>query len=519
MMKKILLYILLAMMFASCSKNSPLKETAMEEGAVKKAGLLALSNMYVNATTGSDANTGTSASVPLKSIQAALNKTTDGIGATIYVAGGIYNERLYWPASGASATAPITLTNYDNGVVVLDGSNATNATQNEMIAIAGRSHIRINNIHITNNIRSFAKGIYVVGTGTDIQVTNCKISNIGWTTNPSAIPASTDNASPFIIVGSTGTPYSQIYIGNNEIFNCVTGYSEGLTLTGNVENFLIESNSIHDITNIGINMSGNYAWTGAPSSLNYARNGNVKNNVVYNCVSPVATSGGIYIDGGKWITIEGNKVYKNYAGISVGCENDNNTVEGVNIRSNFIYDNIEAGLLIGANQPNSKVVNTVVSNNTFFQNYNKGGWGGEISLQNLDQVSFVNNIIYAKSAIAIIASLGYTASNLAFNFNKYYSATTAAANMVFDWGGVNGTTYTGLANFTTATGLDANSTYGNPGLVSILLSNPDLHLTSTSGCINAGMPDYVLKPDELDIDRGNRLINARIDIGAHETLY
>jgi hypothetical protein len=81
--------------------------------------------------------------------------------------------------------------------------------------------------------------------------------------------------------GLHATSYSEIYIGSNEIYNCNTGYSEGLTLGGNVQNFLIEMNNIHDIKNIGMDMSGNYSWTGAPANVNFARNGNIKNNTVY----------------------------------------------------------------------------------------------------------------------------------------------------------------------------------------------------------------------------------------------
>jgi hypothetical protein len=519
-MKNLFLLGMFALILASCSKKNEIKDLPTEDGkAGSKLRLSALANYYVNGATGNDANAGTSAATALKTIQAALYKTTNGVGANIYVAAGTYKERLYWPTSGASSAEPITLTNYNNGVVILDGINATNNAQNEMLAIASRSHIRINNISITNNTRANAKGIYVVGNGTDIQVTYCKISNIGWTTNGSATPTSTDNASPFIIVGSTSTAYTEIYIGSNEIFNCNTGYSEGLTLTGNVQNFLIEMNSIHDIKNIGMDMSGNYSWTGAPANVNYARNGNIKNNTVYNCVSPVATSGGIYVDGGKWINIEGNTCYANYAGISVGCENNNNTVEGINIRSNFIYNNIEAGLLIGSNQPNSKVINSTVSNNTLFKNYSAGGWGGEISMQNMDNVKFIDNIINSRSNIVVIASLGYVSTNLTFNYNKYYTSSGVATNITFDWGGNNGTTYSTLAAFKTGTGLDANSTYGTPGFVSSTLPSPNLHLTNTSACVNAGLPTYALQTGELDIDKAARIVNSRVDIGADESVY
>jgi hypothetical protein len=90
------------------------------------------------------------------------------------------------------------------------------------------------------------------------------------------VPASGNNANPFIIVGASSVSYNNLYIGSNEIFNCITGYSESLTITGNVEKFRIEKNRIHDNTNIGIVVAGHYSWTGAPVVVNQARNGLVR---------------------------------------------------------------------------------------------------------------------------------------------------------------------------------------------------------------------------------------------------
>lgn len=517
-MKNLRVLFVLLIALGGCKKNSE-SPAAAEAKADSKKATFAVTNYYVNGASGNDANTGLTAAAALKTIQAALYKTTNGAGSNIYVAAGTYKERLYWPNSGASTSEKITLTNYNGGIVILDGVNATNDAQNSMIGIASKSHIKIDNIRIANNIRSFASGIYVSGSGTDVHITNCKIYNIGWTTNSSAIPTSSDNANPLVVIGTTSTSYNEIYVGGNEIYNCNTGYSEGLTLGGNVENFLIERNIVHDIKNIGIDMTGHYAWTGAPANVNFARNGNVKYNTVYRCVSPVATSGGIYVDGGKWINIEGNTSYENYAGISVGCENNNNNAEGINIRSNFVYNNIEAGLLIGSNQSNGKVINSTVSNNTLYQNYSKGGWGGEIHMQNMANVSFINNIIHSRSNIVVIASLGYTSTGLSFNYNKYYSLSASASNVTFDWGGINGTTYSSLSTFKTGTGLDANSTYGNPGYVSGTLPTPNLHLSSTSASVNAGLPTYVVQTGEFDIDGGARKVNNRVDIGADESAY
>src|SRR5690606_2378048 len=222
---------LLLLAAAACKRGATAPLTGK---AGKTLSTLSVTNYYVNGATGNDANAGTSPAAALKTIQAALNKTTDGMGATIYVAGGTYKERLWWPNSGASAAEPITLTNYDGGVVTLDGVDAANDGQAAMIAISSKSHIRIHQDRIANNIRDFAAGIYVAGSGTDIHVTNCKIYNIGWTTDSTAVPTSSDNANPLVVVGSAASSYNEIYIGGNEIYSCNTGYSEGLTMAGNV---------------------------------------------------------------------------------------------------------------------------------------------------------------------------------------------------------------------------------------------------------------------------------------------
>ncbi|WP_158799315.1 right-handed parallel beta-helix repeat-containing protein [Pedobacter sp. L105] len=519
-MKKFFIIPLLFVVLCGCEKSAvnPEQDNLSKLAGKKTIAITGL-NYYVNTQTGNDANAGTVATSPLKTIQAGLNKTAEGVAATVWVAGGTYNERLNWPHSGASG-APITLTNYDSGVVIVDGSTTTASTQNSLITVTSKSYLRINNIRFTNNIRAGAFGIYIVGSGTDVQVTSCKVYNVGWTTSPTTIPTSTDNANPLTVVGTGATSYSQVYIGSNEIYNCNTGYSEGLTLSGNVENFLIESNTVHDIPNIGIDMTGHYSWTGAPAAVNYARSGNVKHNTVYNCVSQVATSGGIYVDGGANINIEGNTSYANGAGITVGCENNNFNADNINVRDNLIYNNKGGGILIGSNQPAGKVTNSTVSNNTFFQNFSDGGYGGEILIQNTDHLSFINNIIQSRNDMEVIALLNYTSTNLTMNYNNYYSASGSASTVSFDWGGINGQWYGSLAAFTAATGLEANSTYALPGFTSPSLPTPNLHLLSTAtACINKGLPGFTAATDELDIDSQTRVQHSRVDIGADETSY
>jgi hypothetical protein len=510
-MKNTLAACLLILAASACKKENV---TRLQNDSALGVTTLAVTNYYVS-TTGNDTNAGTTELIPLKTIQAALNKTTNGAGATIWVAGGTYSERLVWPNSGLDSLSPITLTNYAGGTVILDGASTSSGSVGAMISISSKSHLRINNIRIANNIMANASGINISGAGTDVMITSCKLYNIGYTADSTAVAGSGNNANPLVVVGSLATSYNKIYIGSNEIYSCNTGFSEALTLNGNIENFLIESNVVHHNRNIGIDIAGHYSWANPNASVNYARNGNVKYNIVHHCVSPVAVSAGIYVDGAQYVNVEGNTIYQNGTGLSIGCENNNFTADNINVRDNFVYSNIDAGIFVGSNQPNSKVTNSSLTNNVFYHNDTKNEWIGEINIQNTDFLKIKNNIIQSGNQynMEVIALLNYTSTNLSMDYNRYYSVSGSATAVSFDWGGINNTSYGSLAAFQTATGLDAHSTYGTPGFVSAT----NFHLATGSACINAGDPAFVTGYQEFDIDKQTRKQGTRIDIGADET--
>jgi hypothetical protein len=89
-MKNLFLLGMFALILASCSKKNEIKDLPTEGAkAGSKLRVSALANYYVNGATGNDANAGTSAATALKTIQAALYKTPNGVGANIYVATGL----------------------------------------------------------------------------------------------------------------------------------------------------------------------------------------------------------------------------------------------------------------------------------------------------------------------------------------------------------------------------------------------------------------------------------------------
>ena len=465
-------------------------------------------NYYVS-TSGNNSNSGTSIAQAWKTIQYAMDNAP--ANSIVNIMAGTYNEKVEVNVSG-SAGNTIVFQNYNNDVVTISGAGI--ATPDAIIGIFDQSYIVIKGLKITNNEQLDAQGILVEGNCQNIEIRNNDVSNINFSSNPNAPVNSGTNSQPIIVYGTNGSnAISNLIIDGNTVHDSRTGFSEGLAVNGNVNVFSVTNNTVHDITNIGIDLIGH---EGTAGSNDQARNGTVKNNIVYNCKSPYATAGGIYVDGGKDIVIENNTVYNCQWGIEVGCENVGKTTSGIKVRNNIIYGNDDAGLAIGgfdfpANS--GKVVNSLFTNNSCYNNdVNGGGVGGvtgEVSITYTENCSLENNIFYGTNNADLVLFVDNVGSvNLNLNYNQYYMA----GNAEIDYEGVN---YSSFSNYKTGAGQDANSIFSDP-----LFNNtatPDLHLTASSPGGNAGNPNFTPAPGETDMDGENRVKNMRVDIGADES--
>lgn len=468
---------------------------------------------YYVKTDGNNANDGLSINNAWQSIQYAADNVPAGQAAVVNILGGNYAEKINITVSGAP-NQYITFKNYDNVAVIIHNSAGLGG-QDALIRINNQSYIILEGLNLTDNQRIDAQGILVEGTSHHIEIRNNFISEINFSTNPNQNPNENRNSQPIIVYGNhPNTAITDLIIDGNTVMFSRTGYSEALAVNGNVDGFEVTNNVVRDVTNIGIDIIGHEGTSSNPTT-DQARNGLVKGNTTFNCQSPYATAAGIYVDGGKDLVIENNMVYQNQWGIEVGCENVGKTTSGIIIRNNFIYNNDNAAIAMGGFDfpgGSGKVVDCTFINNTCFHNDLINDFTGEFFLMYTENCSFRNNIFYADNSHDVMLYLDVAPNNLTFDYNLFY-APSGANNIEFSWHNNN---YSSFSDYQNGTGNDANSIFIDPDFESANITNPDLHISTTSPAIDSGDPNFMADMNETDIDGNARVVMGRVDIGADE---
>ncbi|HEX9511724.1 MAG TPA: T9SS type A sorting domain-containing protein [Puia sp.] len=382
---------------------------------------------------------------------------------TIYLRSGTYPLKapVYIGHNRGQNGKWFTITPYPGdstlGAPTVDGGGLTQKYACIFI-IDSASYVNINGLNIQNltndaslttvnlagdSLKDVRYGIIVSGNGSNIQIVNNDLYNMKWTrdTTKAKNPQPTDVLSAITVLGNTNTPITNLLISNNTVHNIVSGYAEGVAINGNVDSFQVLGNEIYDVANIGLVAAGNYQWVlnSYPSLLkanNQSRNGLIQNNSMYRCISPVATSAGIYLDGSLNVTVKGNQSYNNGTGISVGNEQDSSTSGGHTIISNNIWNNLGPGMYLGSNNATSVCNNVVVKYNTISNDYTinptlyhlaNGKYGTldsasqwvEIVDNRIQHLTFDENDVYSSSDNVL--AFAYTQSNLVYTYNNYYT--------------------------------------------------------------------------------------------------
>jgi hypothetical protein len=491
--------------------------TATGEAAVAVAAVTNRGQTYYVAATGKDDNPGT-ASSPWRHIQHAVE--TAPSGSTILVHGGVYNELVTITRSGYGPGGFTSLEAVAGQTPVIDGDGlAIPNGQNGLVTIDNASYIRVVGFEIRNYVSDSAAnvpiGIYVEGAGSYIELLDNHIHNITTTVTTSA-----GDALGIAIYGTQApTPISQLIIDGNELDHLTLGYSESLSLSGNVTQWQVTNNLIHDNNNIGVNIEGYFKT--APVGYDYARNGLVAGNTVYNITAlhNPAYGGslgadGIYVDGGAYVTVQQNLVHNADYGLELASEVHGRTTTQALAHDNVIYHSYVAGITIGgALSYNGGTSDCVIANNTLFDNDTTQSGSGEFQIQFYASGNiFDNNILFANSQGLLVndQQAKASAAPAALDHNLYDSSAGASGSQ-WIW---LGKTYNSFAAYQAGAGLDAHSKFAVPQFVDSASENfklgatsPAIDLAENLGLADVGLTDAAGDP---------RTLGATIDAGAYE---
>jgi hypothetical protein len=479
------------------------------------------SSFYV-ATTGDDSNPGT-LEAPWRTIQHAAD--TARAGSTVYVRGGIYEEVVSVKASGNASDGFITFRSYPGETAVLDAAHFTPSGRSAVLTIQNKSYVRIIGFEIRNfrtaERRLVPLGISVIGAGSHIELLRNNVHHIEQTFAGRDAPGRGGNGFGIAVYGTDAkTPITDLILEGNEVHHLKTGSSESLVVNGNVTNFRITGNIVHDNNNIGIDVIG-FERTAPDPAVDQARDGIVSKNLVYNITSrgnPAygddESSDGIYVDGGTRILIEQNVIHNVDFGIELASEHKDRATSYITARNNLVYHCHTAGVSIGGYAPErGHTEHATVVNNTLYENDTSATGSGEFQMQwNMADNIFENNIVYAGPRCLITLNRSQVDKDHApavIDHNLYYCASGANASR---WAGASATVV-GFDKYVEATGNDRHSRFLDPHFVDAAAT--DFHLQSDSPAIAAGTLDGV-PAGQLDLDGSPRIRSGNIDIGCYQ---
>ncbi len=239
-------------------------------------------------------------------------------------------------------------------------------------------------------------------------------------------------------------------------------------MNGNVINFQIMHNVVHDDNNIGIDMIGGessiFGLSNPRPGLPVTRDGVCSHNTVYDIHANYGGgfAAGIYVDGGQNITLADNVSYHNDLGLEVGAENAGYVASRITVENNLLYLNTQAGLVFGGyDQSVGRTKNCNFINNTVYRNDTLNTGNGQLWIQWASSNVVTNNIFYAAANNVLIGSDGGGNVGNLLDHNLYFAA-SGANNSEFDW---NSATYDSFAAYRKGTGEDAHSIFADPKFV------------------------------------------------------
>jgi len=466
-------------------------------------------SVYWVAIDGDDAGPGTR-DEPWATLQHAADSV--GPGATVYVREGVYEQRVELRSSGTPGR-PITFAVAPGERVVLDGSSLeVPPGQNAMIAIDSQRFVTIRGFEITG-YRSDVSGhvpigILVTGAADHVRLAGNVVHDMGTTFQG----RNGGDAHGIAVFGTAGDhPIEEVEIVDNELANLTLGSSEALVVNGNVKDFRIEGNKVHDTNNIGIDVIG-FEGTAPDPTVDQARDGIVRGNVVWNVDSygnPAygndRSADGIYVDGGRDILVEGNTIHDVNIGIELASEHAGRSTRNVTARNNLVYDSTAIGIAIGGyDRRRGSTEDCVIVNNTVV---NTDGIELLVQFDTRNNV-IANNVIVAGARHVFVQNDYRENEGNVLDHNLYFSVDGSSTG-TWQWKGVG---YDDFDRWSTRSGNDRHSTFADPGFEDAAAQ--DFSLRAGSRAVDAGA--FLAASGATDLRGDPRAQAAGIDLGAFE---
>ena len=388
--------------------------------------VLSKGSIYYVSPQGDDANSGTQ-DKPFGSFEYAIGKLK--AGDTLYLLDGTYSEKMILPAQlQGNADQYITIAGAPGATATLDG---TDLTSPELVEMEGCGYVQLSNLTFTGASALDACGILVDAGSNHLLISGNTMTGI-------SVPDPTTQdhcANCILLLGDDpDQSISNVLIYGNTFSDCQTGWAECIAVSAYTENVNVVSNTITNTGNIGIDFSGNYGYC-SDASKDFPMYGMIYQNTVSNCVSPNATSYGIYVDGAQEITVQDNTVSQCSGGIEVGAEklpsDESYSTAAVTLDGNTVDKNTEAGIAIGGYDKGlGWVKNVMVKNNICTDNGTAATDGAILILSKCDGISFLSNKFQNQTGSAAVVDSEMDATlttNITFQKNTYSNSKNAGS--------------------------------------------------------------------------------------------
>ena len=381
-----------------------------------------------------------------------------------------------------------------------------------MIEIDGQHDVVIEGLEITG-YRSDVSGevpigVFVTGESRDVRLAGLTIHDLGTTFDG----RNGGDAHGIAVYGTSPVqPISGVEIVDSELYDLSLGSSEALVLNGNVKDFLVEGNQVHDTNNIGIDVIGFEGTTSDPS-VDQARDGVIRGNEVWNIDSkgnPAygddRSADGIYVDGGRDVLVEGNVIHDVNIGIELASEHAGRATRNITVRNNLVYDTTAIGLAIGGyDRRRGSTENCTLVNNTVVRS---AGPALLVQFDTRDNMVANNVIVAGDSHVFVENQYRENVGNI-FDYNQFW-AEDGSDRGTWQW---RGKEYDTFEEWRAASGNDRHSMFADPGFMDADADDYALHEASPG--VDAGLRLAVAGATDLAGDERSQ--GTAIDIGAYE---